>query len=114
MHRPSLREPLSTRFWLTMTAVSLATGVITFVAIPDLGGHWGERWRTPAISADTPAAEPAATEPPVDVAAIERSVTYSGCREVRAAGAAPLYRGTPGYRTTMDGDGDGIACEPIR
>ncbi len=42
----------------------------------------------------------------------ESSVFYSGCREVRAAGAAPLYRGQPGYRIEMDGDNDGIACEP--
>ena len=41
----------------------------------------------------------------------ERSVTYSGCREVRRLGKAPLYAGQPGYRKEMDGDGDGIACE---
>ena len=41
----------------------------------------------------------------------ERSVTYSGCREVRRLGKAPLYAGQPGYRETMDGDDDGIACE---
>jgi hypothetical protein len=40
-----------------------------------------------------------------------RSVYYPGCREVEAAGMAPLYRGEPGYRVGMDGDGDGIACE---
>jgi hypothetical protein len=39
-------------------------------------------------------------------------VTYSGCNEVRAAGRAPLYRGEPGYSPQMDGDSDGIACEP--
>lgn len=39
---------------------------------------------------------------------------WSGCNDVRAAGAAPLYEGEPGYREDMDGDGDGIACEPIR
>ncbi len=39
---------------------------------------------------------------------------YSGCNAVRAAGAAPLYRGEPGYRPEMDGDGDGVACEPVR
>lgn len=44
----------------------------------------------------------------------ERSVYYAGCDEVRAAGKAPLYRGDPGYRDGMDGDGDGIACEPYR
>ena len=42
------------------------------------------------------------------------SVYYSGCNAVRAAGAAPLYRGQPGYRGEMDGDHDGIACEPYR
>lgn len=42
------------------------------------------------------------------------SVYYSGCNEVRAAGLAPLYRGEPGYRPEMDGDDDGIACEPHR
>jgi hypothetical protein len=41
-------------------------------------------------------------------------VRYSGCNEVRAAGLAPLYRGQPGYREDMDGDLDGIACEPHR
>lgn len=45
---------------------------------------------------------------------LESSVFYSGCREVRAAGAAPLYRGSPGYSEGMDGDGDGIACEDYR
>ena len=41
----------------------------------------------------------------------ERSVTYSGCREVHRLGKAPLYASQPGYRETMDGDRDGIACE---
>ncbi|HZF42328.1 MAG TPA: excalibur calcium-binding domain-containing protein [Sphingomonadaceae bacterium] len=39
---------------------------------------------------------------------------YSGCNEARAAGVAPLYVGEPGYRSGMDGDGDGVACEPYR
>ena len=41
----------------------------------------------------------------------ERSLTYSGCGEVRRLGKAPLYAGQPGCRKEMDGDGDGIACE---
>ncbi|MEJ6594094.1 MAG: excalibur calcium-binding domain-containing protein [Parasphingorhabdus sp.] len=28
--------------------------------------------------------------------------------------AAPLYRGDPGYRRSLDRDGDGVACEPYR
>lgn len=39
---------------------------------------------------------------------------YSGCDDARAAGVAPLYVGEPGYRSEMDGDGDGVACEPYR
>lgn len=37
---------------------------------------------------------------------------WSGCDAARAAGTAPIYYGEPGYREGMDGDGDGIACEP--
>ena len=40
------------------------------------------------------------------------NVYYAGCDEARAAGAAPIYRDQPGYRPDMDGDDDGIACEP--
>jgi Excalibur calcium-binding domain len=39
-------------------------------------------------------------------------VYYRYCDEARAAGAAPLYRGQPGYRSELDRDRDGIACEP--
>lgn len=39
---------------------------------------------------------------------------YRNCTEARAAGATPLYAGDPGYGTHMDGDGDGVACEPYR
>ena len=48
------------------------------------------------------------------LSAREKSVTYSGCREIRALGIAPLRRGQPGYRPWMDGDNDGFACEPVR
>lgn len=36
---------------------------------------------------------------------------YRNCSEARAAGAAPLRRGQPGYSARLDRDGDGIACE---
>ena|GEM_PF-1067295 len=37
--------------------------------------------------------------------------TYKSCAEARAAGAAPLYRGDPGYSSSLDRDNDGVACE---
>ncbi|MDQ4010494.1 MAG: excalibur calcium-binding domain-containing protein [Actinomycetota bacterium] len=36
---------------------------------------------------------------------------YQNCTAVRAAGAAPIRRGEPGYRSELDRDDDGIACE---
>ena len=36
---------------------------------------------------------------------------YANCAAARAAGAAPLYAGEPGYRSGLDRDGDGVACE---
>ena len=52
------------------------------------------------------------TMSPEEMDRSEKSVYYSGCKAARAAGAAPIYRGQPGYRRGMDGDGDGIAYEP--
>lgn len=39
------------------------------------------------------------------------SVSYANCDAVRAAGAAPLYAGQPGYSGKLDRDKDGVACE---
>ncbi|MCW2581283.1 MAG: hypothetical protein JWQ53_73 [Klenkia sp.] len=36
---------------------------------------------------------------------------FASCAEARAAGAAPVRVGDPGYREGLDGDGDGVACE---
>ncbi|WP_118855737.1 excalibur calcium-binding domain-containing protein [Sphingomonas mesophila] len=55
---------------------------------------------------------PALTMPAEERQRVEASVFYSGCNEVRALGKAPLRMGEPGYRPEMDGDQDGIACEP--
>lgn len=55
---------------------------------------------------------PLAGQSGADQKAVEEGVYYEGCNEVRALGKAPLHRGDPGYGLHMDGDGDGIACEP--
>jgi micrococcal nuclease len=41
----------------------------------------------------------------------DHSAYYANCSAAKAAGAAPLYRGEPGYRSALDRDGDGVACE---
>ena len=40
------------------------------------------------------------------------SGAFRNCAEARAAGAAPVRRGDPGYGPHLDRDGDGIGCEP--
>ncbi len=36
---------------------------------------------------------------------------YENCDAARAAGAAPLRAGDPGYGRHLDRDGDGVGCE---
>ncbi|WP_119295875.1 excalibur calcium-binding domain-containing protein [Streptomyces sp. YIM 130001] len=38
-------------------------------------------------------------------------VSYGNCSEARAAGAAPVHRGEPGYGRHLDRDGDGVGCD---
>ena len=42
------------------------------------------------------------------------SGAFPNCAAARAAGAAPIMAGQPGYGPHLDRDGDGIACEPYR
>lgn len=53
--------------------------------------------------------EPAYIPPPVKVP--DAGVYYANCSAVKAAGAAPIYRGDPGYSSKLDRDNDGVACE---
>ncbi|SCF60761.1 excalibur calcium-binding domain-containing protein [Streptomyces sp. Cmuel-A718b] len=39
------------------------------------------------------------------------SAYYENCDAVRAAGAAPIRSGQPGYGRHLDRDGDGVGCE---
>ena len=57
--------------------------------------------------APAPAPAPAAVAPaPAPAAAY-----YANCTAARAAGAAPIYAGQPGYGTHLDRDRDGIGCD---
>ncbi|WP_432573143.1 GmrSD restriction endonuclease domain-containing protein [Kineococcus sp. SYSU DK005] len=87
------------------------------------GGGGGASTTPPASPAAPPAAPPVAP-PPAPLPASEPPtvgepsaptqdgvVVYANCAAVRAAGAAPLHAGQPGYSRKLDRDGDGIACE---
>lgn len=40
-----------------------------------------------------------------------QSAPFKNCAAARAAGAAPVRRGEPGYGSHLDRDNDGVGCE---
>lgn len=57
------------------------------------------------------AAKAAADAAPAPAPPPDASVYYANCTAVRAAGAAPIYPGDPGFQSKFDRDKDGIGCE---
>jgi uncharacterized protein DUF1524/excalibur calcium-binding domain-containing protein len=66
--------------------------------------------RDPRPAQQLPATVPPTTSPPTT--GPPASVPpYPDCAAVRAAGAAPIREGDPGWNPALDGDGDGDGCE---
>ena len=119
-------EGVSTSTTITLTVTESA--VASLVMTPDESpSATPEPEVTPETEA-TPEPEPASEEPAEasDAPAVEeepappapapqpvRAPTqmYSSCAQARAAGAAPLSEGDPGYNPRLDRDKDGVACE---
>jgi len=82
-------------------------------------GIWGSKFITPAEYRSAHPREPKPAEQTVRAVPWRRATPsagylYRSCAQARAAGAAPMRRGQPSYNPNLDGDGDGIACEPYR
>jgi hypothetical protein len=78
----------------------------------------GKIW--PVLANDQPTGAPDEPADPAFATCVGRqppppaapaAVTYKNCDEAKAAGAAPIRRGEPGYRPSLDRDGDGVACD---
>jgi len=67
--------------------------------------------RRPRRPAPRTTSAPATSPAPTSAAGGSSGVSYANCTAARAAGVTPLHRGEPGYSTSLDRDGDGIACE---
>jgi hypothetical protein len=68
--------------------------------------------------APAPAPAPVAPAPvvpapavPAPAPAAPAAVYYANCTAAKAAGAAPIFAGQAGYRSALDRDSDGVACE---
>jgi hypothetical protein len=88
-----------------------------------LGGCAGQlaptNGKAPVVASPAPkpapvvAPAPAAPAPavPAPAPAAPAAAYYANCTAAKAAGAAPLYAGSEGYRPALDRDSDGVACE---
>ncbi|MDX8145799.1 excalibur calcium-binding domain-containing protein [Lentzea sp. BCCO 10_0061] len=77
-------------------------------------GFWGPSCGGLDVKPAPVVAPPVAPQPqpkPQPAPPAPAPVSYANCTAVKAAGAAPLYRGQPGYSSSLDRDGDGVACE---
>lgn len=69
------------------------------------------RQAVPVPAPAAPVAPAPAPAPAAPVAPAPAAVYYENCTAARAAGAAPVYAGSPGYGTHLDRDRDGIGCD---
>ncbi|MEU9715420.1 excalibur calcium-binding domain-containing protein [Streptomyces sp. NPDC047976] len=97
-------------------AVSAGAAVELSLAAPGTScpAASGAAPKSPSPSPSAPKPKPA-TEGPTDGSTggsgAGGSVYYKNCDAAKAAGAAPIRRGQPGYRDALDRDKDGIACD---
>lgn len=80
------------------------------IAIQENKGLWAAN--TCGGNTEKPADQQAQPAPAQNQSA--DGVTFSSCREARAAGYSNMRRGEPGYSPDLDRDGDGVACESRR
>ena len=88
----------------TVTATKTASGptVATTKTVPG---------PTVTVTAPVPTPETPVYTPPVETP-VNPATTYSSCADASSKGASlPLYRGQPGYSSSLDWDDDGVACE---
>lgn len=80
-------------------------GPVVTAYIPDADGTGWEQYGPAPVPAET------TTVPAVQPLIAQSDTYYANCTEARDAGDAPLYEGDPGYRSGLDRDHDGVACE---
>jgi len=82
----------------------------------DASPQYVEQLRSADDGRDCDGPDPVVVPPPAeeeesDDSGSSGAAYYPNCSSARAAGAAPLYAGEPGYSSDLDRDGDGVACE---
>jgi hypothetical protein len=104
-----------------LTLIENSLAIARYDSRDGYGSHLRESGYVTADAASTQLACPAPTPEPTPAPAPEpgsepepappSSVHFKNCDAARAAGAAPVYRGDPGYGSHLDRHNDGIGCE---
>ncbi|MCV2491616.1 DUF1524 domain-containing protein [Geodermatophilus sp. YIM 151500] len=102
--------------WVTRAehdAMATVLGRCPDQPLPDGDGAAPPEPAAAPAAAPTPAPGPASVPEPAaaPVPAPPGGASYRNCDAVRAAGAAPIRVGDPGWRASFDRDGDGVGCE---
>lgn len=107
--------PVTVTVPTTVTAVSTMTEQVLSTVVEQVVTTVTEQVAIQPVAAQAPAVAPVAAPVAAAVVVAEPeaavSAYYANCSEAKTAGAAPLHRGDAGYRSAMDRDGDGVACE---
>jgi len=109
---------------LMISALAVLAGVVSFESNAHSGGLNAEGChnnrktgdyhchRAPSAAAPTRASvRPTPYRTDLNGTSGSSDTVYANCSEARAAGAAPVRRGDPGYSRKLDRDGDGVGCE---
>lgn len=105
--RPTTTE----RVTATTRATTTTTVATTLTTVATTTTEAPTTTTAPPAPAPLPPPPPAAPSSSTVPSRGGGGVYYARCSDAKAAGAAPLRRGDPGYRPELDRDGDGIACE---
>ena len=107
-----------TATWLPPNRAFRCDYVARQVAVKSTYGLWTTQAEHDAMAtvlstcSDQPLPTGAQPEPePESAPEVPATEGFASCADARAAGAAPVRIGDPGYREGLDGDGDGVACE---
>jgi hypothetical protein len=93
----------------TITTANPPTSTTTVPPTPTTTADVGDGVEVQGLLGSPTPPEP---PPPASTAApVVEEPYYANCDAVRAAGAAPIHPGDPGWRQAFDRDKDGVGCE---
>ncbi|MGA5406243.1 excalibur calcium-binding domain-containing protein [Streptomyces lavendulocolor] len=107
---PAPAVTVTTTATATVTATPSAAPAPTVTATRTVTATATVTRQAPAAADDSSDAA-ADTDTDTDTDTDSGSVYYANCTAARAAGAAPVHRGEPGYASHLDRDNDGVGCD---